>query len=47
MDEGETSKMMRGGLTPEQCREYERRMEMKTKRKMVEEEVFRGPTAEQ
>ena len=48
MDEGETSKMMRGGLTPEQRREYERRMEIENKRReMAEEEVLRWLTTEQ
>ena len=37
MDEEETSKMIRGGLTPEQCREYERRMDMENKRRQMDE----------
>ena len=38
----------KGGLTVEQRREYERRMEMENKRREIdEEEVFRGPTPKQ
>ena len=46
MDEEEVYK--KGWLIVEQCREYERRMEMENKwREIVEEEIFRGPTPEQ
>ena len=46
MVEEETSN--KGGITVEQRREYERRMEMENKRReIVEEEVFRGTTPEQ
>ena len=46
MAEEETSKKKE--LTAEQCKEYERRMEMENKRReMPEKEVFRRPTPEQ
>ena len=38
----------KAGITAEQRRQYERRMEMQNKRtEMAEEEVFRGPTPKQ